>query len=83
MKYVIRAPIIPPEKVIPAVLNSNTPVLYLRGGGRYYISTSFTCTWTPRTSTYTVNEQSVSPVTSRPTPKGININESNIYKRYG
>ena len=55
--------------------NSSTPVLYLRGGGRYYISTSFTCTWTPRTSTYTVNEQSVSPVTSRPTPRGINISE--------
>lgn len=55
--------------------NSNTPVLFLRGGGRYYISTSFTCTWTPRTSTYTISEQSVSPVTSRPTPMGIDISE--------
>lgn len=51
--------------------NTSTPVLYLRGGGRYYISTSFTCTWTPRTSTYTIKEQSVSPVTARPTPRGI------------
>lgn len=55
--------------------HSNTPVLYLRGGGRYYVSTSFTCTWTPRTSTYTIKEQSVSPVTSRPTPTGIDISK--------
>lgn len=50
--------------------NSSTPVLYLRGGGKYLVSTSFECSWTPYTTTYTVSEQSVSPVTSRPTPMG-------------
>ena len=67
------------DNVSPAsysqMTHSNTPVLYLRGGGRYYVSTSFACTWIPRTSTYTIDGQSVSPQTSRPTPRGINISE--------
>ena len=52
------------------MIHSSTPVLYLRGGGKYLVSTSFECSWTPYTTTYTVSEQSVSPVTSRPTPRG-------------
>lgn len=46
--------------------NSSTPVLYLRGGGRYYVYTSYKCEWTPRTAEYTVSSQSVTPKTEYP-----------------
>ena len=49
---------------------SNTPVLYLRGGGRYYVYTTYGSLWTIQTSTYTVYGQSVSPESSRPYPRG-------------
>ena len=42
--------------------NSSTPVLYLRGGGAYIVYTDYACTWTPRTSTYTTQQNSVSPI---------------------
>jgi hypothetical protein len=46
--------------------NSSTPVLWLRGGGKYFVWTNYACDWTPRTSTYTVSEQSVTPTTTYP-----------------
>lgn len=61
--------------------NSSTPVLYLRGGGKYYVKTDYVCTWTPRSTdfvhtvtsggnTYT---QSAPVLNSRPIPVGRNI----------
>lgn len=56
---------------------SSTPVLYLRGGGRYHVKTDFACTWTPRPDGYTWTggeySQTVSPQTSRPKPVGTSI----------
>jgi hypothetical protein len=43
---------------------SSTEVIYLRGGGIYYFSADVDVTPTIRTSTYTINGQSVSPVSS-------------------
>lgn len=54
--------------------NSSVPVLYLRGGGKYFVSTTYACSWSVKTSTYTVNKQSVAPsVSARPTPRGTYI----------
>ena len=56
---------------------SSTPVLYLRGGGKYHVKTDFPVTWTPRPDGYTWTSgsytQSVSPQTSRPKPIGTSI----------
>ena len=58
--------------------NSSFPVLYLRGGGKYFVSTTWNCSWAIKTSTYTSNSQSVSPsVSSRPTPRGTYIKGTN------
>lgn len=54
--------------------NSSLPVLYLRGGGKYLVSTTYSCSWSIKTSTYTSNSQSVSPsVSARPSPRGTYI----------
>ncbi|MDD6655235.1 MAG: collagen-like protein, partial [Treponema sp.] len=54
--------------------NSSLPVLYLRGGGKYFVSTTWDCSWSIKTSTYTVNNQSVAPsISARPTPRGTYI----------
>ena len=56
------------------MVNSSLPVLYLRGGGRYLVSTTYSCDWSIKTSTFTVASQSVSPsVSARPTPRGTYI----------
>ena len=53
------------------------PVLYLRGGGKYFVSTTYSCTWSIKTSDYTWTSGSYSQtakvLTSRPTPVGTNI----------
>ena len=56
---------------------SSTPILWLRGGGKYYVETDFEVTWTVRTSLYyTYNSppytQTVEPTTSYPGIKGVN-----------
>ena len=54
--------------------NSSLPVLYLRGGGKYFVSTTYNCSWSIKTATYTSNNQSVSPsISARPTPRGTYI----------
>ena len=54
--------------------NSSVPVLYLRGGGKYFVSTTYACSWSVKTITYTVSNQSVAPsVSARPTPRGTYI----------
>ena len=52
------------------------PVLWLRGGGKYFVETDYKCEWSPKSSTYTVNSDSVSPATSCP---GIQFNRSTVY----
>ena len=53
------------------------PVLYLRGGGKYFVSTTYSCTWSIKTSDYTwtsgSHSQTAKVLTSRPTPVGTNI----------
>lgn len=44
--------------------NSSNEVVYLRGGGKYWIYTSKQTTVTPRSSSYTASSQTVSPTTS-------------------
>ena len=46
--------------------NSSTHVVWLRGGGRYYLYTDFNAMPTVRTSEYTINDQSVKPGTTKP-----------------
>ncbi len=67
---------------------SSTPVLYLRGGGKYYVKTDYVCTWTPRPTGYAWTSgnysQTVEPLDSRPVPDGTNIKgkSSYFYVRY-
>lgn len=46
--------------------NSSNAVLWLRGGGKYNVYTSWDATWTPRTASTTLSEQTVAPATSCP-----------------
>lgn len=55
--------------------NGSVAVFWLRGGGQYRLYADWDANWTVKTSTYTNNEQSVSPTTSYP---GISINRSTI-----
>lgn len=50
-------------------------VFWLRGGGQYRLYADWDADWTVKTSTYTNNDQSVSPTTSYP---GVSINRSTI-----
>lgn len=47
--------------------NSSCPVLYLRGGGKYFVRTSYNCSWSPKTASFTASSQTVSPTTTAPT----------------
>ena len=49
---------------ISQMTNSSTEVVYLRGGGTYYIKANYLVTPTGRSSTFTENSQSVSPTTT-------------------
>lgn len=56
---------------------NSMPVLWLRGGGKYFVETDFDCIWTVRTSSYdTYNSngyvQTVTPTTTHPGIQGIN-----------
>lgn len=55
--------------------NSSKAVFWLRGGGSYRIYSDWDADWTVKTSTYTNNEQSVSPTTSYP---GVNYNKATL-----
>ena len=46
--------------------NSSTHVVWLRGGGKYYLYTDFNAIPTVRTSEYTVSSQSVKPEATKP-----------------
>lgn len=55
--------------------NGSVAVFWLRGGGQYRLYADWDANWTVKTSTYTNNEQSVSPTTSYP---GVSISRSTI-----
>ena len=55
--------------------NCSVAVFWLRGGGSYRIYSDWDADWTVKTSTYTNNEQSVSPTTSYP---GVNYNKATL-----
>lgn len=55
--------------------NGSVAVFWLRGGGQYRLYADWDADWTVKTSTYTNNNQSVSPTTSYP---GVSINRSTI-----
>ena len=48
------------------LLQSQTPVLYCRGGGYYTVVTDWESVWTPITTSYTKNDQTVVPIGSSP-----------------
>lgn len=55
--------------------NGSIAVFWLRGGGQYRLYADWDANWTVKTSTYTNNDQSVSPTTSYP---GVSIKRSTI-----
>ena len=55
--------------------NGSVAVFWLRGGGQYRLYADWDANWQLQTSTYTNNDQSVSPTTSYP---GVSINRSTI-----
>lgn len=55
--------------------HGSVAVFWLRGGGQYRLYADWDADWTVKTSTYTNNDQSVSPTTSYP---GVSINRSTI-----
>lgn len=55
-----------PVRGLTQMTNSSTEVVYVRGGGKYHFFIDAPLPVTLRTSTYTVNEESVSPVTTAP-----------------
>ena len=55
--------------------NGSVAVFWLRGGGQYRLYADWDADWTVKTSTYTNNDQSVSPTTSYP---GVSIYRSTI-----
>ena len=56
--------------------NSSCPVIWMRGGGKYFIRSSEKFTWTVKTSAYTVSSQTIAPQTSCP---GLSLTRSTIY----
>lgn len=47
--------------------NSSLPVFFLRGGGRYFIKTDYSSSWSIKTSAFTSNSQTVQPCSTPPT----------------
>lgn len=63
--------------------NTSTPVLYLRGGGKYFVSTTYACTWSVKTAKYytygdasEAHNQYVEPTKTRPDLKGITVDSA-------
>lgn len=63
--------------------HGSIPVLYLRGGGKYFVKTDFVVNWTPKPTGYTWqngNYKQTAPVLdSRPVPSGTNIKGKSTY----
>ena len=59
--------------------NSSTPVIWLRGGAKYYVEATYNVTWTIRSEATTITEQTVTPsANTRPTPRGVFVRGKGI-----
>ena len=59
--------------------NSSTPVIWLRGGAKYYVEATYAVTWTIRTEATTISSQTVTPsANARPTPRGVYVRGKGI-----
>ena len=59
--------------------NSSTPVIWLRGGAKYYVEATYAVTWTIRTEATTISSQTVTPsANTRPTPRGVYVRGKGI-----
>ena len=58
------------------IIQSSAPVIWMRGGGKYFIRQSENLTWSIKTVAYTTNGVTIQPVTTYP---GINISRATIY----
>lgn len=56
--------------------NASVPVIWMRGGGKYFIRTSEEFTWSVKTSSYTTSQQTVAPSTVCPS---LSLTRSTIY----
>ena len=55
--------------------NSSNAVLWLRGGGKYFVFTDWDASWSVKTASTTISDQTVTPVTSCPS---ISLTKSTI-----
>ena len=55
--------------------NSSNAVLWLRGGGKYFVFTDWDASWSVKTASTTISDQTVAPVTSCPS---ISLTKSTI-----
>jgi len=59
--------------------NSSTPVIWLRGGAKYYVEATYNVTWTIRAEATTISSQTVTPsANTRPTPRGVFVRGKGI-----
>lgn len=58
------------------IIQSSAPVIWMRGGGKYFIRQSENFTWSVKTAAYTTNGVTVQPTTTYP---GVNISKATIY----
>lgn len=58
------------------ITQSSAPVIWMRGGGKYFIRQSENITWSIKTVAYTTNGVTIQPVTTYP---GVNISRATIY----
>ena len=58
------------------ITQSSAPVIWMRGGGKYFIRQSENLTWSIKTVAYTTNGVTIQPVTTYP---GVNISRATIY----
>ena len=56
--------------------NSSRPVIWMRGGGKYFIRSSEKFTWEVKTGSYTISSQTIAPQASCP---GLSLTRSTIY----
>lgn len=56
--------------------NASRPVIWMRGGGKYFIRSSEKFTWEVKTSSFTLSSQTIAPQTSCP---GLSFSRSTIY----
>ena len=58
------------------ITQSSAPVIWMRGGGKYFIRQNENLTWSIKTVAYTTNGVTIQPATTYP---GVNISRATIY----